>query len=75
MKQLQRTLFYERHVAAGAKMVKFPVLPGNPYKIDVPATIQLIDEFRPELIIFGKSMVLHKEPVAEIHQFVDAPWD
>ena len=53
-------------------VVNFPVLPGNPYQIDVPATIQLIDEFRPELIIFGKSMVLHKEPVAEIRQFVDA---
>jgi len=53
-------------------VVNFPVLPGNPYKIDVPATIQLIDEFRPELIIFGKSMVLHREPVAEIRQFLDA---
>jgi len=53
-------------------VVNFPVLPGNPYKIDVPATLQLIDEFRPELIIFGKSMVLHKEPVAEIRQFLDA---
>ncbi len=53
-------------------VVNFPVLPGNPYKIDVQATIQLIDEFRPELIIFGKSMVLHKEPVAEIRQFLDA---
>ena len=52
-------------------VVNFPVLPGNPYKIDVPVTIQLIDEFRPELIIFGKSMVLHKEPVAEIRQFLD----
>ena len=52
-------------------VVNFPVLPGNPYKIDVPATIQLIDEFRPELIIFGKSMVLHKEPVAKIRQFLD----
>jgi len=53
-------------------VVNFPVLPENPYKIDVPATMQLIDEFRPELIIFGKSMVLHKEPVAEIRQFLDA---
>ena len=53
-------------------VVNFPVLPGNPYKIDVQATIQLIDEFRPELIIFGKSMVLHKEPVAEIRRFLDA---
>jgi aminomethyltransferase len=53
-------------------VVNFPVLADNPYKIDVPVTLELIDEFRPELIIFGKSMVLHKEPVAEIRQFVDA---
>jgi aminomethyltransferase len=53
-------------------VVNFPVLVDNPYKIDVPATLELIDEFRPELIIFGKSMVLHKEPVAQIRQFVDA---
>ena len=30
-----------------------------------------MDEYRPELIIFGKSMVLHREPVAEIRQFLD----
>jgi aminomethyltransferase len=44
----------------------------NPYKIDVPASLVLIEEFKPELIIFGKSMVLHKEPVAEIREFLDA---
>jgi aminomethyltransferase len=52
-------------------VVPFPVLRENPYKIDVPATLGLIDEFRPEFIIFGKSMVLHKEPVAEIRRFLD----
>jgi aminomethyltransferase len=53
-------------------VVNFPVLADNPYKIDVPATLKLIRKYRPELIIFGKSMVLHKEPVREIRQFVDA---
>lgn len=52
-------------------VVHFPVLPDNPYKVDVPATLELIDEFRPELIIFGKSMILHKEPLAEIRRFLD----
>jgi len=52
--------------------VNFPVLPDNRHKIDVAATLKLIDEHRPELIIFGKSMVIHKEPVAEIRQFLDA---
>jgi len=53
-------------------VVNFPVLSDNPFKIDVGATLELIEEYRPELIIFGKSMVLHKEPVAEIRQFLDA---
>jgi aminomethyltransferase len=53
-------------------VVNFPVLAENRYKIDVPATLRLIDEYRPELIIFGKSMVLHKEPVGEIREFLDA---
>ena len=52
-------------------VVNFPVLPGNPYRIDVAGTLELIDQYRPQLIIFGKSMVLHKEPVAEIRRFVD----
>ena len=52
-------------------VVPFPVLRENPFKIDVPASLDLIDEFRPELIIFGKSMVLHKEPVAEIRRFLE----
>ncbi|MCD6304844.1 MAG: glycine cleavage system aminomethyltransferase GcvT [Deltaproteobacteria bacterium] len=52
-------------------VVNFPVMPDNPFQMDVPATLKLIDQYRPELIIFGKSMVLHKEPVSEIRQFLD----
>lgn len=52
-------------------VINFPVLYENPYKIDVPSTLVLIEHFRPELIIFGKSMVLHKEPVADIRRFLD----
>jgi aminomethyltransferase len=43
----------------------------DPYRIDVNATLELIDETRPELIVFGKSMVLYREPVAEIRAFLD----
>jgi aminomethyltransferase len=53
-------------------VVNFPVLADNRHKIDVAATLALIDEYRPELIIFGKSMVLHKEPVAEVRAFLEA---
>lgn len=53
-------------------VVNFPVLPDNQYCIDVPGTLEFIDEYRPKLIVFGKSMVLHKEPVAEIRRHIDA---
>jgi len=52
-------------------VVNFPVDVDNPYKVDVDATLRLIDEHRPDLIVFGKSMVLHREPVAEVRQFLD----
>jgi aminomethyltransferase len=51
--------------------VNFPVLADNPYRVDVPAALELIEECRPELIVFGKSMVLHTEPVAEVRRFLD----
>ncbi|RPI63812.1 MAG: glycine cleavage system protein T, partial [Planctomycetaceae bacterium] len=54
-----------------AAVVNFPVLADNPYKIDVNATREVLDASRPELIIFGKSMVLHPEPIAEIRRFLD----
>ncbi len=54
-----------------AAVINFPVLPENPYKIDVKACESLIKEQQPELIILGKSMVIHKEPVREIRAFVD----
>ena len=47
-------------------VVNFPVLPENPYQIDIAATRTLLAEHRPELIILGKSMTLHREPVAAI---------
>ena len=52
-------------------VVNFPVCADNPFKIDVEATKAVIEQYRPELVIFGKSMVLHREPVAQIRAFVD----
>lgn len=49
----------------------FPVLPDNPYKMDVEAAGRRLLELRPELVIFGKSMVIHREPVAEIRALID----
>ena len=58
-------------VTEKSAIVNFPVCKDNIYKIDVEETKKIIEKYRPELIIFGKSMVLHKEPVAAIRQFVD----
>ncbi|MGD9473679.1 MAG: glycine cleavage system aminomethyltransferase GcvT [Eubacteriaceae bacterium] len=52
-------------------VVNFPVERDNQYKIDVAETKNLIEQYKPELIIFGKSMVIHKEPVEAIRKFVD----
>ena len=52
-------------------VVNFPVERDNSFKIDVEETKKVIEKYKPELIIFGKSMVLHKEPVREIKKFVD----
>jgi len=52
-------------------VVNFPVLEDNPYKIDVAAARELIAEHRPELIILGKSMIIHKEPVQEMRAVID----
>jgi aminomethyltransferase len=54
-----------------AAAVNFPVLRDNPYRMDTAATRNLLEEHRPELVILGKSMVLHPEPVAEIRAFID----
>ncbi|NCC68901.1 MAG: glycine cleavage system protein T, partial [Clostridia bacterium] len=52
-------------------VVNFPVCCDNLFKIDVEETKKVIERYKPEFIIFGKSMVLHKEPVREIRAFVD----
>jgi aminomethyltransferase len=50
----------------------FPFLADNPYRIDVQATNALIAQTHPELIVFGRSVIIHTEPVREIAAFVHA---
>jgi glycine/serine hydroxymethyltransferase len=58
--------FVERDPATGKESVlNFPVMKDNPYKIDTAAMVDLITARRPDLIIFGKSMFISREPVAE----------
>ena len=58
-------------VTERSAVVNFPVEKDNIFKIDVEETKKVIEQYRPEVIIFGKSMVLYHEPVAEIRKFVD----
>jgi aminomethyltransferase len=48
----------------------FPFEPDNPHRIDAEATKELIARRPPELIVFGRSVIIHKEPVGEIARFV-----
>jgi len=52
-------------------VVNFPVHEDNPYKIDVEAARELVIEHRPELIILGKSMTIHHEPVEAMRKIID----
>ncbi len=48
----------------------FPMREDLPFAIDVEATKALIAETNPTLIVFGRSVIIHKEPVAPIAAFV-----
>ncbi|OGF59290.1 MAG: hypothetical protein A2Y62_15180 [Candidatus Fischerbacteria bacterium RBG_13_37_8] len=45
------------------RVLNFPVLKDCMYKTDTAKLADLLSKERPELIVFGKSMFLHKEPV------------
>ncbi|HLC50328.1 MAG TPA: hypothetical protein VJI97_02770 [Candidatus Nanoarchaeia archaeon] len=53
-------------------IANFPVQEDNPYQIDLDATRELIERLKDQLqlIILGKSMVLHREPVREIADMI-----
>ncbi|NNE21886.1 MAG: hypothetical protein HKN11_04690 [Rhizobiales bacterium] len=51
-------------------VIHFPKDPLQPYRIDVERTKELIKQIRPELLVFGRSVIIHTEPVAEIARFV-----
>ncbi len=57
-------------VTERAAVVNFPISADNPYRIDLPRTAELIERHKPELLIFGKSMVLHLEPVKEVAEMI-----
>jgi glycine/serine hydroxymethyltransferase len=56
-------------------IVNFPAEEKNPYKLDSGKTISLIDTHRPSLIVFGKSMFLHPEPLKQVRAFLSSTPD
>ena len=44
----------------------FPMQRDNPYKIDVEKTMELVYKFNPDVLVFGGSMIIGREPVKEI---------
>lgn len=52
-------------------VINFPVIPENPYLVDIDACRDLIEAHQPELIIMGRSMTIYREPVAALRQMVD----
>jgi len=52
-------------------VVNFPLMENNPYKTDVAKMLELVEQHRPPLLIFGKSMFLHPEPVRPLREFID----
>jgi len=51
-------------------VLNFPVSRDNPYKPDLDKLAELLEEQRPEFIIFGKSMFLYPEPVDFVARLV-----
>jgi len=51
-------------------VLNFPVLAENPYKPDLQKLGELLDSERPELLVFGKSMFIYREPVEFVSRLV-----
>lgn len=52
------------------RVINFPVQTDCPYKTDTDKLAKILEKERPELIVFGKSMFLHKEPVQFVFNIV-----
>jgi aminomethyltransferase len=50
--------------------IEFPVLEEDPYQIDLKKTEEVLELHKPELIVFGKSMMIYREPLKELSQMI-----
>jgi glycine/serine hydroxymethyltransferase len=63
--------YVEEDPATGKeRVVNFPVLKDNPYKPDLERLAALLESHKPELVVFGKSMFLYREPVKFVADIV-----
>jgi glycine/serine hydroxymethyltransferase len=63
--------YVEEDAATGKEnVVNFPVRKDCLYKTDTDELKKLLDTHKPELVVFGKSMFLHKEPVEFLYNIV-----
>jgi len=53
-------------------IINFPTDRENQYKIDTERMFALLDQHRPALIVFGKSMFLYPEPVKQLRAYLDS---
>jgi glycine/serine hydroxymethyltransferase len=67
--------YVEENSATGKEnVINFPVREDCLYKTDTDKLKKILDDHRPELVVFGKSMFLHKEPVEFLYNIV-RDWD
>ncbi len=67
--------FVEENPETGKEnVINFPVLSENQYKPDLAKLGEILDQHKPELMVFGKSMFLYQEPVKFVHDVVK-DWD
>ena len=52
------------------RVVNFPVLEKNPYRPDLEKLAGLLEQHKPELVVFGKSMFIYQEPIQFVAQLV-----
>jgi glycine/serine hydroxymethyltransferase len=63
--------YVEEDPATGKEqVVNFPVRKDNPYKADLDRLGEILEAQRPELVVFGKSMFLYREPVRFVADIV-----
>jgi len=63
--------YVDEDPATGKELVvNFPVRKDNPYKPDLDRLAAILDSHKPELVIFGKSMFLYREPVKFVADIV-----